>query len=80
MKSVNGLTPYPELEGHVFEIIRLNKVGENWEVRFAVDGIPYPVFCEPHCNVARLKDDEFMDYMKSQALTMVQAVEQGVVA
>lgn len=71
---------YPEIAGHTFEIVKLEKVGENWLTRFAVDGVLYPTFYEPHANVAKLPGDEFLDYMKAQALTMVSAVEQGLIA
>lgn len=71
---------YPELEGHQFEILKLSREGENWLAQFAIDGIPFPPFYEPHCNVIEMKQDEFIDHMKSQALTVVQAVQQGVMA
>lgn len=76
---MNGLSPYPELEGHTFEIISLYKDGPNWTARFAVDGIPYPPFCEPQCNIDSVPDELFLDYMKAQALTMVEAVMQGAI-
>ena len=67
---------YPELEGHSFEILKLEKPSEHWLVQFAVDGKPYPPFFEPHHNVADLKEEEFLSHMKSQALTMKEYVEQ----
>lgn len=67
---------YPELEGHSFEILKLDKVSEHWLAQFAVDGKPYPPFFEPHHNVVELNEEEFLDHMKSQALTMQEYVEQ----
>lgn len=69
-----------ELEGHTFELLQMDKQGENWLARFAVDGVPYPPFYEPHVNVIEMPSDQFMIHMKAQALTMVQAVEQGFLA
>lgn len=66
---------YPELQGHSFERIHLEKRGECWLAQYAVDGKLYPPFFEPHENVAELSEEEFFDYMKSQALTMQQYVE-----
>lgn len=67
---------YPELAGHTFEIMALHKVGECWLAQFAVDGKPYPPFFEPHHNVIEKNEDEFLDHMRSQALTMQEYVEQ----
>jgi len=69
-----------EISGHQFEILDLRREGENWLARFAVDGRPYPPFFEPHVNVLQMNNDEFLTHMKSQALSVVQAVEQGVMA
>jgi hypothetical protein len=69
-----------ELEGHSFEILKLTKEGENWLAQFAVDGVPYPPFYEPHANVVDMDGDSFLVHMKSQALTVVSAVQQGMMA
>ena len=67
---------YPELEGHTFERITLEKVSDYWLAQYAVDGKLYPPFFEPHHNVAELNEEEFFDHMKAQALTMQEYVEQ----
>jgi hypothetical protein len=67
---------YPEIVGHRFEIMRLESMGEMWFAQFAVDGRPYPAFFEPKSNVHQMAEDEFLAYMKCQALTMVSYVEQ----
>lgn len=67
---------YPELQGHTFERVKLQKTGEHWLAQFAVDGKLYPPFFEPHHNVLDMNDDQFQDHMKSQALTMQEYVEQ----
>ncbi len=59
-----------ELIGHDFEIVKLSKRGEEWHAQFAIDNTLYPEFMEPAANVAELNADDFINYMKSQALTM----------
>jgi len=59
-----------ELAGHSFEIVKLYKNGQEWSAQFAVDGILYPEFLEPHVNVVDMREDDFLSYMKQQALTM----------
>jgi hypothetical protein len=62
-----------DLAGHNFEIIRLERLGPEWIAQFAVDGVLYPSFLEPHANVVDLRDEsEFMAYMQGQALTYAQ--------
>jgi hypothetical protein len=68
---------YPELIGHKFEMLRLVKDGECWLAQFAVDGRPYPPFFEPHGNVVDMTEDQFLDHMRSQALTMQEYVDQS---
>lgn len=68
-------TFYPELVGHRFEILHLDKTGECWLAQFAVDGKLYPPFYEPHANVVDLNEDDFLNHMRSQALTMQEYVE-----
>jgi hypothetical protein len=67
---------YPELQGHKFELLRLEPQHEHWMAQFAVDGKPYPPFFEPKHNVVNMREDEFLDHMRSQALTMQEYVEQ----
>ena len=62
---------YPELAGHRFEIRHLEKIGEQWYAKFAIDGRDYPAFFEPEENVHHMREPEFLDYMRSQALTMM---------
>jgi len=69
-----------ELAQHTFEILKLDRRGENWLAQFAVDGVPYPPFYEPHSNVVELSNEDFLDHMKASALTMVEAVRSGAVA
>lgn len=67
LKNVEAM----EISGHSFDILKLEKQGENWLAAFAVDGELAPPFYEPHQNVADLKSEEFLIHMKSQALAMV---------
>ncbi len=57
-------------------MVHLDKEGECWRAQFAVDGKLYPPFFEPHGNVVHMREEEFLDHMKSQALTMQEYVEQ----
>lgn len=66
---------YPELVGHRFEIIHLDKVGDCWLAQFAVDNKLYPPFYEPHHNVVDLDEEGFLNHMRSQALTMQEYME-----
>ena len=65
-----------ECEGHTFEILRLEKKGEWWHAHFAVDGVKYPPFDEPACNVDGLTREQFLYYMRAQSLTMMQHVQE----
>lgn len=65
-----ALLPDNELLLHSFEIVKLYKYGEEWRAQFAIDNVLYPEFLEPHHNVAELSSDDFLRYMKGQALTM----------
>jgi hypothetical protein len=67
---------YPELQGHTFERVRLEKVSDYWLAQFAVDNKLYPPFFEPHHNVADLNEDQFLQHMQAQALTMQEYIEQ----
>jgi hypothetical protein len=64
----------PELDGHNFELLVLRRDGEQWLAQFAVDGRKYPSFFEPHCNVAHLDEPSFHAHLKSQALNMMEYV------
>jgi hypothetical protein len=64
----------PELSGHEFELLSLHREGEQWLAQFAVDGRKYPAFYEPHSNVAHLDEPEFLAHLKSQALNMMEYV------
>ena len=68
---------YPELAGHRFELMRLESMGEMWYAQFAVDGRPYPAFFEPKSNVHHMREDEFLAYLKTQAITMMCYVDQN---
>ena len=68
---------YPELAGHHFELMRLEAMGEMWYAQFAVDGRPYPAFFEPKSNVHHMREDEFLAYLKTQAITMMCYVDQN---
>jgi len=61
-----------ETAGRQFEIIRLVKEHDYWRCQMAVDGMPAPEFIEPHAHVADLNGEDFLVYMKSQALGMLQ--------
>jgi hypothetical protein len=65
-----------ELVGHRFEILRLESMGEQWYAQFAVDGRPNPPFFVPKSNVFHMQEDEFLEYMKCQSLTMACYAEQ----
>jgi hypothetical protein len=70
---MQGPDPNFDLQGHTFEIIQLQRMGPEWLAQFAVDGIKYPAFLEPHANVADLEDEsDFLHYMEGQALTYAQ--------
>ena len=69
---------YPEIAGHRFEMIRLERLGEMWYVQWAVDGRLYPAFFEPHNNVSHMPESEFLAYMKCQSLTMMAHVNSQV--
>lgn len=69
---------YPEIAGHLFEILELKPMGDMWYAHFAVDGRPYPAFFEPKSNVHHMRTEEFEEYMKSQALTMASYVNDTV--
>jgi hypothetical protein len=61
-----------ETSSHIFEIIRLEKVSDFWRCQMAIDGIKAPEFIEPHAHVAEMHSDEFLTYMKSQSLGMLE--------
>ena len=65
-----------ETAGHRFERLRLERVGENWLVQFAIDGRKYPPFYEPHSNVQHMKEQEFLRHLEAQSLTAMQLVEE----
>lgn len=61
---------YPEIQGHRFEIKQLEKLGEQWYAEFWVDGRLCRWF-EPESRVHDMQEGEFLDYMASQAMTML---------
>ena len=67
---------YAEISGHSFEIIKLQREGEQWFAQFAIDGRKYPPFYEPHVNVVDMDEQTFLLHMKSQSLGMKQYTEQ----
>ena len=60
-----------ELESHKFERLHLEKVGEFWFAQFAIDGKKYPPFYEPVSNTAEMKEEDFLDHLKLQSLSMI---------
>jgi len=67
LSEINAL----ETAGHRFELLKLEKAGENWFVQFAIDGRKYPPFYEPHVNVRNLSEREFLQHLQAQSLTMI---------
>lgn len=67
LDTINAL----ETAGHRFELLKLERTGENWLVQFAIDGRKYPPFYEPHVNVINLREQEFMRHLQAQSLTMI---------
>lgn len=61
-----------ETSSHVFEIIRLEKVSDFWLCQMAIDGRVSPEFIEPHAHVVELNGEDFLNYMKSQSLGMLE--------
>ena len=61
-----------ETAGHTFEIIALEKIHDLWRCRMAIDGVVAPEFYEPHAHVLGLTSAEFLRYMQSQALGMLE--------
>jgi len=66
-----------EIEGHKFEILKLESVGEHWFAQFAVDNRKYPPFYEPKVNTHGMKEQEFLRHMQAQSLTMMQYGEEA---
>ena len=64
--------PTEDLSDHIFERMKLQRHGDHWLVQFAVDGVPYPAFIEPHSNVVDYTEEEFLQYLAGQALTFAQ--------
>lgn len=64
-----------ELQGHAFELMKLEKRNDLYLTQFAIDGKPYPAFYEPAQNCEGMREEEFMAYLKSQALGMKDYVE-----
>ena len=67
-----------EIAGHRFELIRLEKSGDNWLVQFAIDGRKYPAFYEPHSNVAKMDRHQFLRHLQAQSLTSMQMVMEAI--
>lgn len=67
---------YAELGNHYFEMIKLERRGEMWLAQFAIDGVKYPAFYEPHINVVEMDEDTFLKHMKSQSLGMKEYTQQ----
>jgi len=58
------------LEGHTFDILTLRQEGEHYLVHIAVDGFKSAPFFEPVSNVYGMTEEQFLPYIKEQALTM----------
>lgn len=61
-----------ETAGHSFEIITLEPAGEMWRCKMAIDGVIAPEFYEPKAHVVDMNTDDFLRYMQSQALGMLE--------
>jgi hypothetical protein len=67
------ILPTEDLSGHTFERMKLQRHGDHWLVQFAVDGVSYPAFIEPHQNLVECStEQEFLAYLEGQALTFAQ--------
>lgn len=73
LDQVNSL----EIEGHKFEVIKLERAGEHWFAQFAIDGKKYQPFYEPASNVHGMREPEFLRHMMAQSLTMIQYQEES---
>jgi hypothetical protein len=65
-----------DIQGHQFEILTLRREGEMWLAQFAIDGRKYPAFYEPYSNTVEMREEEFLPYMKSQSLAMMEYTRQ----
>lgn len=67
-----------ETKSHTFEIILLEKQNDFWRCQMAIDGMLSPEFIEPHAHVVEMNSEEFLTYMKSQSLGMLEYTLQNM--